>query len=994
MKNHLFIGLGGQGGNSLAEMRKVMHQRADDIRLLKREKGTQFDFLYIDSSTNVLNYTKKWTSFGEDLSLPPKCFLNLKEMGATIDIDQLAMKPDIAPWIGDVEQIKGFLDASDTIEGANQRRRFGRILFANSIDSVKNAIDGKVRTMTAAAKQCAFHVFASLAGGTGSGSIVDLVTLLRTMHPYSSMQGGFPIFVYLYVTSDNYQDAEVGNFHQNQYATLRDLNALACGRIAPTLLGDQFGGSSFACSEPINQIILSSSHNNGDQNVELEKQHRIIAESAFERIFAFCSGQLPPQQQDQLTGQDKIPNFPGEPINKPIRSFRFGSSGMQRWEVPTEKITELLALELYSSSYNQMLYNNWHGNDGFIGKKSTESDKVVESTFNTLRTKLDEHLVESTHHTNLRASFETDAKAVLDREISTKFQETDLEKLEESLHTRFEKHLNGQGINAVIADFKASREGRIQQFTKELHRILREEWSKAVDPIGMANVSDILKRLQNDVNRKIKDGNSSSKSGSDTTERRLSDRRIEWSKMTFLSRRFKKEPLARKQHSDCKSLLLGKLATAIAEEDLAYHNAIANSLTGIEHQYKNAARKLQGFADWASNRRDVLLGELKDLNKSHTSNKYEIDYDGLLQYISVQRSSESHCRAIADQLRRDVVLELLGKNVPLTEIESFEGDRLTNYQIEADRLVFAHVQSIHKDFEEQRLAPAVLTSSLMDALQAKFEKDPGAFKNELKEFIDQTTCLIKIHNDQQPKMIAGNMTMPTMPTTSRVLALPKGHAFAAKFEEIAAELRPANEANNPVRVVSHDDSTQIRLLMTVTWMAARFAKVTHELADKYAKAIEQNTLGDIAYFSNIDAKGEHDELPDLLQPSASEQRDIMRASLWLGQRTLADGSGTTVITVTEDAVQLVTLDRNGDTNFYELGESIEHLETKADIRLIARVNEAVTGEIAGATTATKDELANAMKAEESKLINEFGTGSKQHVQWTKTRTHIRKILSV
>ena len=35
MKNHLFIGLGGQGGKSIAELRKVFEQREEDARQLK-----------------------------------------------------------------------------------------------------------------------------------------------------------------------------------------------------------------------------------------------------------------------------------------------------------------------------------------------------------------------------------------------------------------------------------------------------------------------------------------------------------------------------------------------------------------------------------------------------------------------------------------------------------------------------------------------------------------------------------------------------------------------------------------------------------------------------------------------------------------------------------------------------------------------------------------------------------------------------------------------
>ncbi|RYD59598.1 MAG: hypothetical protein EOP83_20580, partial [Verrucomicrobiaceae bacterium] len=66
MRNHLFIGLGGQGGKSIAELRKVFAQRESDAKSLA-ERGVKWDFLYIDSSRDVSNNRTNWTHFGKSL---------------------------------------------------------------------------------------------------------------------------------------------------------------------------------------------------------------------------------------------------------------------------------------------------------------------------------------------------------------------------------------------------------------------------------------------------------------------------------------------------------------------------------------------------------------------------------------------------------------------------------------------------------------------------------------------------------------------------------------------------------------------------------------------------------------------------------------------------------------------------------------------------------------------------------------------------------------
>ncbi|HYN78364.1 MAG TPA: hypothetical protein VES73_11290 [Lamprocystis sp. (in: g-proteobacteria)] len=95
MQNHLFIGLGGQGGRTLGELLKVRSQRAKDSAALQQQ-GVRTEFLAIDSSDDVRNDRRAWTVFGTDLALDPSDWLILKRPGAGT-IGNLALRSDIEP---------------------------------------------------------------------------------------------------------------------------------------------------------------------------------------------------------------------------------------------------------------------------------------------------------------------------------------------------------------------------------------------------------------------------------------------------------------------------------------------------------------------------------------------------------------------------------------------------------------------------------------------------------------------------------------------------------------------------------------------------------------------------------------------------------------------------------------------------------------------------------------------------------------------------------
>lgn len=991
MKNHLFIGLGGQGGMSIAELRKVIQQREEDANSLGK-MGTKWDFLYIDSSRDVTNSRENWTHFGKSLKLTPDSFLYLKDAGDGLNPEALALKPDIQPWIGDVSVLKKFLEGVQGIQGANQRRRFGRLLFANNANRIRKAIcDDKIAPMLSNGYQCAIHIFASLAGGTGSGSVVDLVTMLRTKYSDASLDTGFPIFLYLYVTSDDYAKSNVGYFHQNQYAALRDLNALACGRLKPHLLGNERGGDPFTGEEPVKQILLSTSLNDRNQNVTLPKQHKIFAEAAFERIFAYCSGHLDTHQQKALSGEDQLAGYPGEPLGNLLRSFRFGSLGMKRWEVPTEEVTELLANELYVSCFRRLLYQNWDPLSGSLGEKLPRNQSGTGALVETLTNSVEASLVSKSRVPELEQALADDFSRAHEGIRNTGFKDLDLEAYEMRLKERYQTALMGSGITAVFSEIADKRESRLNELLESIKVIIVESWTRAGRPLGLSYIPDVLIELQNGVRKRLELSVNSNEDGPDQALRiRMEARKSEWAKMTSLSIPFRREELALAQRADLFSFFKGELKRRAIVEDRELMNLLITTLGGLDSSYRQAAAKLEEWERKASSRRDTLRRDIST-NREDSTNRYELSDEVLEQYLKAQRLEETMLSNATDALLKKTIkrrIELRGIEI----IGRMSGQEEVEYWQEADEEIYSRAKLLHDLIVERDGIPPVLSGDLMGKLRERHLDSPEAFQEELKEFIDSATCSAKIdYNQISPKDLRGDARMPDMPIKALVVGLPRGHVFAAELKNMITPLMPAGD-DTAQGFYEHDDPAQIRLLSVMSFMAARYTKVVKELEAKYSQALTSSIGNDAAYFPNIDLSGEKNQRPDLLLPSPEETRSSMRAALWIGSRIkLADGAGFLVQASNERLVLLLQTTEGIEPMF--LGESLKAVEQSADIRTIYRVVDEVSASVATQSAEQITNLRSEVSEKDRELRENPGPASPEYSEWVKDRKKINELLN-
>ena len=375
--NNYIIGLGGTGGDSVAAFRRALAGRAYEASELEK-KNVKFHYLYIDSNSTDIQSAQteessgKWAIPGKPVNLKAAdCLLINADEG--LDPEQVRMHANIAPWYGDTRGVKLLIVKGKKLEGAEQRRRFGRMLLARQAGALKRTIAAGKNELKREPKRSnviTYHIFATLGGGTGSGSIVDMVTYL-----YANEDKKPEIYLYLYVGGSDETIvqgavAATNQFYMNEYSALRDLNALMTGRYKPDMAASSKINDSYEISDsPIKAIFISSEQS--ERTLDLPAQVDNMANACLDIISLFNSVDSSSNNARPFSGEDIVSGQPGEispddtwnssqqrePKENELceRSYRFQTISVSRCKEPVREIETILKCALAEQVINRLL---------------------------------------------------------------------------------------------------------------------------------------------------------------------------------------------------------------------------------------------------------------------------------------------------------------------------------------------------------------------------------------------------------------------------------------------------------------------------------------------------------------------------------------------------------------------------------------------------------------------------------------------------------------
>lgn len=328
-ENEFLIGLGGVGGRTLLAVSREWDERKDDIRQTLMVDGRSFEYLYIDTDSRLLHDCRYHHSCGR---IESSRFICLHTELSSPQRDK------ISPWLSTLNP--QFQQASwSDLCGTEDFRRVGHMIFENNAASIQSAILLHCRNFD----DVNFRIFCSLGEGPGSGGLINLLTLLHTIS--QEHQGRAHIFVYAFLGGKGCGPQHC-SFFENEYAALRDLNALMVGRHQHHSAPSADATETAHDGGPIIERVYLSSES-ASYYPDLQARIEAVATACVDMML-YCGNRdahngVEVQRKKQSNRQKKAPNTaPGTDDENSLLSRRFAAVASRRWYIPKEEIKDYL----------------------------------------------------------------------------------------------------------------------------------------------------------------------------------------------------------------------------------------------------------------------------------------------------------------------------------------------------------------------------------------------------------------------------------------------------------------------------------------------------------------------------------------------------------------------------------------------------------------------------------------------------------------------------
>ncbi len=348
----LFIGLGGTGADMLIRIKNEVKRRMVLPQVNGKITGDSpqnIGFLALDTDSKTK--LKTWGVASFDPFGSEFCSLAVDNMQTVIaSRKHSAEKGDpVWEWYDKIDPVAG-------IDGAGGLRQIGRLMLFENIDQVYQTLLEKIKKLVQVndgIKNVMIAIVTGIAGGTGSGILIDLAYLLRSV----------------------LEDLDVKNKRVLGYIVLPDVNLLKGGQ------PDRLWANGFACLKELDYWMAPGSDEQDDKFVQ-NYGHSIIVNNIMSRAFDYCH-LLSAQDMDgrpltydkvvssmaenvfayiageigeQATGNssmsqmyDNIDNYLQSISGKaPIPAcYRYLAVGSHKLEIPYEEISTLFAVRLF-----------------------------------------------------------------------------------------------------------------------------------------------------------------------------------------------------------------------------------------------------------------------------------------------------------------------------------------------------------------------------------------------------------------------------------------------------------------------------------------------------------------------------------------------------------------------------------------------------------------------------------------------------------------------
>lgn len=763
--NHILIGLGGTGGKILRAFKMRMFEEFPDDK--EREKQS-VALLYVDSSKEMMPKDGKGRAdfrvMGKDASFTNDEFLFIKGNDVSYILDHIDSFPSVKGIVKNASAVKSAI--GNLGEAAGQMRRAGRLLFASNAVAFTNAVKNAfARCATASGNESDLfiHIFAGLAGGTGSGSIIDAVVQTRKMFPDAI------ISVYAMVPEMNLPKANMdqGRYYQNGYAALNELNALQAGRYVPhdiTGAGAEANVWSARVHGVANGITLYSNVNdNGLRLNSLEELPKVVSDYVFARVFLINSQNK--QCEDIIRGYnfENMNNFEveydelGGDLGSDqemliARTKKVNSFGIKRVMYPELRVLKHITYTTGESILLQFKYNNWREEMGYVDEEANKdyrelyfNDKniqkwMLDDDHLTLNVKIlpsdkDQQDIDTYWH---------DKALGYANDPTVKKADCPLRELDSLLGEEFyAKQFRGVGVEAYYAGKAKSIPDMAKEIRHNIENELFELWKAGdVSIVELQKVSKLLIEKVTDIRQHIEDEIIKNDEDVTAIKNDCDGNVTEWSELNMLQRLANKgDRIYARHQTDLADYYSARTRTVALQFAKSLALKVLNEVQNMDADISSFSEVINK----AITETEALISAQQKVNKGIEDMRgaiVEVSEEETMQEFEVElKLNKTEMPAIATQLRQAIL--------PQSPFVNF-GHLATDISIDNIRDAFdlkltEIVKAKHNekaDSDKKVLGMNIITQ-LQQKLQTEEEIRSFAFK-----IVQQSGVYLRLNNDQ------------------------------------------------------------------------------------------------------------------------------------------------------------------------------------------------------------------------------------------------------
>ncbi len=871
--NHVIIGLGGTGGKIIRAFRKLVFQE------FRREQpdGVDLAYLYVDSSDEMMKADDPtWKTLGVSQQLPAASQLLITDANLSARLEHIDSYPGIQPWIGSHEQWRDILNSIVGVTLGGQKRRLGRFLFACKVDIFRERVQSLVRRVQASKNiDTTFHVLCGLAGGTGSGSVIDAVAQLREMYPDAN---SFRILLYT-LLPDPYPvpSWDTGNYHANGYSALLELNALSAGAWQPHDVQGVKGRLSLG--DPFNGCYVFGNENDNGLTIDVDQElPGIVAEFLYQKIVRARQVGWPGlgRMENAENGNGAPETAPGSTRGE--RAKRFLSFGIKRIAIPEEEIGEYLGYGFARQALLQLAFNNWHETLGFAGElRAQDFNSFVRQKDVQHRWALDDdHLLmnvpilpgdgQRPKWQSLTAEWEAVIphfkSLVRDLERTTW-----LDELERFCRKRWDEDFRDLGVVAFYETKLKSRKQIAREIRNRIERELCNEWR--IGARGIEECARLLASLIAYLDERLSgigERLAKARAAEDEAAARLQQNSRRWSEMNLFAKLAGSPASLLDSHAvylqelyvnrsrgvaiNGAKVLLQETLAELAELKSELEQAAGTVRSALERFGKQIAQRLDNADGDGDLRRHLIRfydpGKVRAVART-------LDLDG-----DVQRTQSGGARAaLFDRLGETPTFAAFNQRVSLSALL----DALEKTCEQSARLAHA---SLIKEGPQR-----VLGVSIIERLAERFAADPQARRSWVTELVRQAGVFMRFEPLEMQRVAPGIPAGVPTAIAKLTVIMPKS---ATHGEFVAALKKDFLEANaGDTEIIDADGrASEITLVAIVNLFPLRYLKPLAMLRERYQRRLASGNSKRLSL--ELHCEGDASLFPPLFVASPEEMR--------------------------------------------------------------------------------------------------------------------------